>query len=217
MQRQIARPRGSIRSALRAVMKHSVPKIVEATLIPTALFYAAWMLVGHWAGYVAALTWGFGALLRRVRRRERIPGVLVLALIGLTVRSALALATGSSFLYFAQPIVGTTLIAVLFLASALTTRPFVARLAGDFYPLTADIAARLAIKRLFRNLTILWAGVNLLNAAAGLSLLLTLPTAVYIPTKTVAALTITALGVVATVTWSIRVAHREGLVLTATA
>ena len=207
---------GSTRSALRAVAKHSLPTIVEATLVPTAMFYVAWMLVGHWAGYAAALTWAYGAALRRLRRKVRIPGVLVLALVGLTVRTAMALATGSSFLYFAQPIAGTTLIALLFLASALTTRPFVARVAGDFYPLTADIVGRLPIKRLFKHLTYLWAAVNLVNAGVGLSLLLTLPTAVYIPTKTAVALAITTLGVVTTVLWSIRVAHREGLVLAVT-
>lgn len=204
------------RAALRAVAKHSLPTIVEATLIPTALFYTAWMAVGHWAAYLVALTWGYGAALRRVRRKERIPGILVLALIGLTARTIMALATGSSFLYFAQPIAGTTLIALLFLGSALTTRPFVARLAGDFYPLTADIVGRLRIKRLFRHLTVLWAAVNLVNAGVGLSLLLTLPTAIYIPTKTAVALAITTLGVVTTVAWSIRVARNEGLVLAVT-
>jgi hypothetical protein len=54
--------------------------------------------------------------------------------------------------------------------------------------------------------------VQLLNAAAGASLLLTTPTAVYIPTKTAVALAITACGVVLTVVWSLRVARREGLV-----
>jgi hypothetical protein len=124
-------------------------------------------------------------------------------------------ATGSTFLYFAQPIMGTSLVAVLFLASALTSRPFVARLAGDFYPLTPDIAGRLRVQRLFRNLTLLWAGVQLLNAGAGASLLVTLPTAAFIPTKTVVALLITAAGVVATVLASLRVARHEGLVTTA--
>src|SRR6476659_2050132 len=109
-----------MRPALRAVAKHSLPTIVEATLIPTSLFYVAWMSVGHWAGYLAALIWAYGAALRRLSRRERVPGILVLALIGLTVRTALAFATGSSFLYFAQPIAGTTVIAAVFLASALT-------------------------------------------------------------------------------------------------
>jgi hypothetical protein len=202
----------STRTTLLAVARHSLPTIVEATLVPTALFYVAFLTIGTWAAYAVALAWATGALVRRVRTGRRVPGILVLALLGLTVRTALAVATGSPFLYFAQPIMGTTVVAILFLASALTSRPFVARLAGDFYPMTPEVAQRLRIRRLFRHLTFLWAGVNLVNAAAGASLLLTMPTAAYVPTKTGVALFITASGIAATVVWSLRVAKREGLV-----
>ena len=202
----------STRTTLLAVARHSLPTIVEATLIPSALFYVALMTIGTWAAYAVALAWATGALLRRLRTGRRVPGILVLALVGLAVRTALAVATGSPFLYFAQPIMGTTIVAVLFLVSALTSRPFVARLAGDFYPMTPEVAQRLRIRRLFRNLTFLWAGVNLLNAGVGASLLLTMSTAAYVPTKTGVALFITASGIAATVIWSLRVAKREGLV-----
>ena len=202
----------STRTTLLAVARHSLPTIVEATLIPSALFYVALMTIGTWAAYAVALAWATGALLRRLRTGRRVPGILVLALVGLAVRTALAVATGSPFLYFAQPIMGTTVVAVLFLVSALTSRPFVARLAGDFYPMTPEVAQRLRIRRLFRNLTFLWAGVNLLNAGVGASLLLTMSTAAYVPTKTGVALFITASGIAATVIWSLRVAKREGLV-----
>jgi hypothetical protein len=147
-----------------------------------------------------------------LHQRLRVPGILIIALLGLTVRSVLALATGSAFVYFAQPILATGLIALLFLASSLTSRPFVARVAADFYPMTAEVAARQPLRRLFRRLTFLWAGVQLLQAAAGASLLLTLPTSVYVPTKTASALLITAAGVTVTVLLSLRVARREGLV-----
>ncbi len=202
----------SARATLLGVLRHSGPAVVEATLIPTALFYAGWLTLGPLAAYAAALIWSFGVLGHRLRRGARVPGVLVLALLGLTVRTGLAVATGSTFLYFAQPIMGTSVVALLFLGSALTSRPFVARLAWDFYPLTPEIAARHRVRRLFRGLTLLWAGVCLVNAGAGAGLLLTLPASIYIPTKTAAALLITAAGVTATVLWSLRVARHEGLV-----
>ena len=202
----------STRGTLAAVWRHSLPTVVDATLIPTALFYVAWMTIGRWPAYVVALAWAFAAVARRLWAGVRVPGILLLALVGLTIRTALALSTGSAFLYFAQPILGTGVIATLFLASCVARRPFVARLAGDFYPMTAEVAASKRIKRLFHHLTLLWAGVQLLNAAAGASLLLTLPTSIYIPTKTATALLITASGVVLTVVWSLRVARREGLV-----
>jgi hypothetical protein len=200
------------RSALHTVARRGFPTILETTLVPTALFYVAWLTLGHEWAYAVALGWACSALLRRLHLGVRVPGMLVIALIGLTVRTALALATGSSFVYFAQPILATSLVALVFLGSVATKRPFVARLAGDFYPLTVEIAARPRMRQLFRRLTLLWAGIQLLNAAAGASLLMTLPVAAYIPSKTGANLAITTCGVVLTVVWSLRVARAEGLV-----
>jgi hypothetical protein len=205
----------STRTTLVAVARHALPSIVEATLVPTALFYVAWMTLGHWPAYAAALAWTTGVLLRRLYRRDRVPGILVLALVGLTIRTALALSTGSAFLYFAQPILGTGVFAAVFLASCLARRPFVARIAGDFYPMTAEVAQIKRVRRLFHHLTLLWAGVQLLNACAGASLLLTMPTAAFVLTKTAVALAFTTCGVVLTVIWSLRVARREGLVAVA--
>src|SRR3954468_17071454 len=113
------------RTTLIGVARHSAPTLVEATLVPTALFYACWMTVGPWPAYLSALLWGFSALLRRMRRGLRVAGLLVVALLGLTVRSVLALAPGSAFVYFAQPILATGLVALVFLISAATRRPFV--------------------------------------------------------------------------------------------
>jgi hypothetical protein len=210
-------PITSTRATLHGVARHALPTVIEATLVPSALFFIGWVTVGKWAAFAAASIWGYGALARHLRSGQRVPGLLILALVGLTVRTALAVATGSTFLYFAQPIVGTSLMAMIFLGSTLTTRPFVARLAADFYPLTPQIAARGRVKRLFRDLTLLWAVVNLMNAAAALSLLLTLPTGIFIPTKTAVGLSITTLGVVITVVLSLRVVRDEGLGLAAPA
>src|SRR3954470_12357629 len=90
----------STRAALLTVLRHSAPTVIQATLIPTALFYTAWLTLGAFAGYAMALTWAYGVLLRRLRTGKRVPGILVLGLIGLTVRTALAVSTGSTFVYF---------------------------------------------------------------------------------------------------------------------
>jgi intracellular septation protein A len=204
----------STRTTLIAVAKHSLPSIIEASLIPSALFYVSWLTVGHTTAYAAALLWAFAVLVCRRHRGERIPGILVLALIGLTIRTILALCTGSAFLYFAQPILATGLFAAVFLISALAGRPFVARIAGDFYPMTAAVAQGQRVRRLFHRLTLLWAGVQLLNAAVSASLLLTLEPATFVAIKTGVVLAITTMGVVLTVVWSLRVARHEGLVAT---
>ena len=65
--------------------------------------------------------------------------------------------------------------------------------------------------RLFRRLTYLWAGVNATAAATSLTLLLTVPLAVFVGTATVAAWIITGSGVVLTVSDAVRTARSEGL------
>jgi len=200
------------RNTLIAVARHALPSIIEATLIPTLLFYVAWVTGNHSTAYAAALMWAVAVFICRRHRGERIPGILVLALIGLTIRTVLALWTGSSFLYFAQPILATGLFAAIFMMSCVARRPFVARIAGDFYPMTAEVAQRQRVRRLFHRLTILWAGVQLVNAGIAAAMLLTLSPATFIALKTGVTLAVTTFGVVLTVTWSLRVARHEGLV-----
>src|SRR6266404_2250687 len=89
--------------SLRAIARHALPNLVEATLVPTALFYLGWFTLGRWAAFAAALVWAYAMLARRMTRRQRVPGLLLLALLGLTVRTVAALATGSTFVYFVQP------------------------------------------------------------------------------------------------------------------
>jgi uncharacterized membrane protein len=53
----------------------------------------------------------------------------------------LAFASGNTYIYFLQPVISNVILALLFLLSLATTRPVVARLAADFYPMSADVAA----------------------------------------------------------------------------
>ena len=131
-------------SVLAAVARKSAPHLFEATIIPAALFYLFLVTIGMWTALVAALCWSYGALARRLLFRRGIPPILLLALIGLTARSVAALSSGSSFVYFLQPIFGTVAVAGLFLGS-LFGRPLVGRLAVDFCPLTPEVAARPAV------------------------------------------------------------------------
>jgi hypothetical protein len=198
-------------TVLRSVARKALPHLVEATLIPAALFYFFLMMAGVWIALIAALCWSYAALARRLLFRLGIPPILLLALVGLTVRSAVAVGSGSAFVYFLQPILGTLAVAGVFLIS-LFGRPLVGRLAIDFYPMTPELAARPAVLKLFRGLTILWAGVNVASAATTFVLLVTLPLATFVAAKMFVGVFITASGVLLTVSWSLRTARREGLV-----
>ena len=197
-------------SVFLAVVRRSGPHVIEASLIPTALFYSSLVIVGLSAAYASALLWLYASVAVRLLRRRPIPPLLVLGVIGITVRTAIAMASGSSFFYFAQPILGSLVMGCVFLVSILVGRPMVERLALEFWPLTPEMLDRPAVSRLLRGLTFWWAGVNLAIAAITLMLLLWLPMATYVAAKQVASLAIMGIGVAVTIDLALRTARREG-------
>jgi hypothetical protein len=197
---------------LRAVGRRSLPNLIEATLVPALLFYVLLVTIGSTAALLAGLGWALVAVLRRLVRRRPLPGLLVLATVGLVVRTIVALLSGSMFFYFVQPVATTVALAAVFAGSVLVGRPVITRLAHDFCPMAPDVAGRPAVAQLFAGLTVLWAGVHLLTAATTFGMLVSLPVPVFVLVKTVTSLGITVAAVVLTVAWSIRIARSENLV-----
>lgn len=197
-------------SVFLAVVRRSGPHVIEASLIPTALFYSSLVIMGLSAAYASALLWLYASVAVRLLRKRPIPPLLVLGVIGITVRTAIAMASGSSFFYFAQPILGSLVMGCVFLVSILLGRPMVERLALEFWPLTPEMLERPAVSRLLRGLTFWWAGVNIAIALTTLMLLLWLPMATYVAAKQVASLAIMGIGVAVTIDLALRTARREG-------
>ncbi len=189
-----------------------MPYLIEATIIPTALFYSL-LVVGdmRWA-LGGALLWTYGAVVRRAVRGRPVPGLLILATLGITVRVIVYLFNHNDFVYFVQPIMRTTMTGLVFAGSVAFGRPLIARFAGDFCPLAPDVSVRPGILSLFKRLSLLWALVNGLAAASSLALLLTVPVSVFVVTAAVSAWIVTCTGVVVTVADSVTTARREGLI-----
>ena len=204
------RMRPSKFSVVGAVGKRMVPYLIEATLIPSLVFYGLLMLTSElrWA-IVGALAWSYAAVGRRVVGGRAVPGLLILATLGISVRTLIYLLSNNSFIYFVQPIMRTVATATLFAVSVLIGRPLIARFACNFCPLSPDVRSRPAIVALFKRLPYLWAAVNALAASTSLTLLLTLPGAAFVGIATVAAWVITFTGVVLTVRDAVRTAHGE--------
>jgi hypothetical protein len=181
---------------LTALARHATPHILEATLIPLALFYGGLRVFGLWGALIAALLWSYSSLLRRLLMRRRVPGVLLLGIVGLTARTGLALATGSAFLYFLQPTLGTGLVATIFIGSTVLGRPLAMKLANDFMPLPDSLLAHAGVRRFFHRISLLWAGVFLANAGISLWLLVSQSLATFLWTRALASAVLTAGAVV---------------------
>ena len=200
----------SKRSILAMVVRRSGPHLLEATLIPAVLFYGCLVAVGLGAAYGAVVCWAYAALVRRIVRRDPVPPILVLSVVGITIRTVVAVVSRSSFIYFFQPILGSVAMGGVFLISVAVGRPIIATLAGEFWPITAEAHARPGVLRLFRRLTLLWAGVNLASAVLTAGLLVWLPLGPFLAMKQLCGLGLTASAVFLTVSMSLRTARREG-------
>lgn len=196
---------------LRQVFRRVLGSLTLACLVPAAVFYTCYLVWGIWPAIVAALVWSYGAIAVRRLTGRRTSGMLLLTAGVLTLRTVVALAAQSTFLYFLQPVLTDLVVGTAFLVSALLAKPMVTRLAGDFYPLTDELHARPRIQRLFRGLTFLWAAALLGKAAVVFALLLTQPLGTFVLTRAVVVPTtnITCLGL--TVLAAVLVARREGL------
>jgi hypothetical protein len=199
---------------LKMICRRSLPSLIEATLIPSLLFYAFLVVVGPAQAMCAALAWAYGSVLRRAVGGQRIPAVLQLAVAGLTIRTIVGLLSGT-FMYFLQPVATTLALSVVFLVSLRYGLPIIARMASDFCPLDDEIRARPAVTRLFSGLTLMWAGVHLVSAGITFAMLVTLPTATFVALRLVVSLTITLTAVVLTVWWAMRTAQSEQLIFAA--
>jgi hypothetical protein len=198
-------------SVVGAVVRRLIPFLIEATLIPTVVFYIFLATLGLFWAFVASAAWSFLCVGRRLLAGQVVPGLLVLACVGISIRTGVYLWSKNPVVYFLQPALRTLLTGGTFALSVVIGRPLIARFADDFCPLDPDVQVRPAITRLFRNLTYQWACVNLALAAMSLALLWTVSTTIFVGATTVLTWLITGTGVFLTVSASVRTARSEGL------
>ena len=181
--------------SLRLLARNAVAPVMEGVLIPLALFYTFMWIVGIWGAIAIALAWSWGAVVYRMVRGHRVSGLLLLAALGITVRTVLSVSTQSVFFYFLQPTLGTVVVAGAFLVSVPAGRPLAGRLAEDFLPMPEAFRSHPAVRRYFIRITLLWALVQLSNAALGFWLLMSQPVPVFLAAKTAGTLILTAVAI----------------------
>jgi len=199
------------RPPLRTVIRRVALSLLIACAIPGTLFYVFVVVADVWTAIAAALIWSYGAIAWRRLTRRRTSGLLILTAIVMTGRTAVAVVTDSTFLYFLQPIISDGVVATTFLLSLATARPMVARLAGDFYPMDHELSVRPRIRRLFWHLTVLWAALCLGKATMTLWLLQSQSLETFVLVKGISVLSLNALAVTVTIAAASMVARKEGL------
>jgi hypothetical protein len=181
--------------APRAALRHAAPVVFEGIIGPLVLFYATLLIFGFRGALISALCWSYVAVIRRIRRGERITALLMLGTLLLTLRTTVAFVTGSAFVYFIQPMAGAVCVAVVLLISAALRRPFTQRFAHDFCPLSPELLARPRVQKFFVQISVVWAAVLLLNAGLVLWMLLSSSLKMFILERTAATWSLTAAAI----------------------
>ncbi|MCZ7527128.1 MAG: hypothetical protein M5U14_12535 [Acidimicrobiia bacterium] len=198
---------------LSTLARHALPNVVESTLIPLVIFMVTLRVLGVWGALAGGLVWSYGALLRRVVTGRRVPGILLLGSVTLTARTAIALATGSVFVYFLQPTLGTVLVATAFLVSVPIGRPLAQRLANDFCPIPPHVLANEHVRRFFLRISLLWAFTQLANATVTIWLLVSQSVGTFVVAKTVVSAALTTSAIAVSTVWFKRSMTRHGILV----
>jgi hypothetical protein len=198
---------------LRTVARHAVPRFIEGTLIPLALFLVTLRILGVWGAMTAGLVWVYAAILVRVVMRRRVPGILLISALTITARTVIALASGSVVVYFLQPSLAGMLVAGAFLLSVPIDKPLAGRLANDFCPLPAEMHLNTHVRRFFRQISLLWAFAQTANAAITIWLLFSQSVGTFVVMRSVVSTTVTVAAIAASVLWFKRSMARNGIVV----
>jgi Protein of unknown function (DUF3159) len=195
----------------RAALRHAVPVIVEAVIAPVAIFYTALVFAGFRGALLGALGWSIAALLRRLHRKERISTLLYLDVALLSFRTVVAFLTKSALLYFIQPMAWSVFVAVVLIGSAFVRRPFTQRFAHDFCPLDPELLARPRVQQFFVRISLLWAGVLLVNTGLVFWLLLSASLKAFVLERTAITWTFTAAAIACSILGFTSTMRRDGI------
>jgi hypothetical protein len=154
--------------ALRPTLLRAGRLMLETVFVPTALLIVLLHTVGIIAGLYAVLSWCVFTVALRWLSGRHLPGTLLVCAGMLCARATVALLLSSAVVYLIQPVIGSVLMALLFLGSALLGRPITMRLARDFVSLPGHLLEHRGVRRVFTQTAALWGAGRLLDA--GLSL-----------------------------------------------
>ena len=194
-------PEDSALPSFRQIARRVVPQAVEASIIPAVIMFVLLNVAGGTVAILAALAWIVATASWRAVKRRSISGLTTLSIIRLTVRSVIAIALGSTFVYFIQGSIGGFALASAFLVSVAMARPLVRRFAEDVTDLPRHVIRQPRVHRVLRRLSLMWGVVGIAHAVTGLLLLLHLSTNAYVVVNAALSVAVPATLIAVSVVW----------------
>ena len=146
------------------IAKYAARTVLTASVLPMALFYLVMSYSDLHTAILATVGWYYLGLVLRVLRKRPVIGAAALGAGLMTVRAVVAFWSGSTFLFFLQPVAGTIATATMIAVTAMAGRPLIERLFHDFVPMPPALSERLHAGKYFRHASMLWSVAYLLNA-----------------------------------------------------
>ncbi|HKE66299.1 MAG TPA: hypothetical protein VKB59_16830 [Micromonosporaceae bacterium] len=157
--------------AIRPALMRAGRLFLETIAVPTVLLFVLLHTVGLAWALCAVLGWCVVTVAVRWLHGAHMPGTLIVCAGMLCARASVALILSSAIVYLVQPIIGSILMAGLFLGSAFVGRPITVRLARDFVKLPVHILHHHGVRRMFTQVAMLWGVGRLIDAGMSLGFL----------------------------------------------
>jgi hypothetical protein len=155
----------------RLILGRGLPLFAAEGLVPVAVFYALWKLVGLTPAIVVATALSLAIAWWQLRRGAN--GALAVASAAfIVIQTIVALATHSAEVYVARSIVVSALWGCAYFISVAIGRPLTGVLAEVWYPFPRWFQASVPYRREFGLQSIVWGVTCFLRAGAGLAVLL---------------------------------------------
>jgi hypothetical protein len=185
--------------------------LAESLGLPVAGYLVGAALGGQLAGMAAAtgVVW-LTVAVRKVATR-RVPSLLAISALMLTLQTALVIATGSTLFFLLQFPLANLALCILFARTAPTRKPLVAQLAAEVVGLRLPSRRHPGLDRFFQEATWLWAAIFAASTAGLAAALAIAPASMILLLSTIVTAGGAAAGASLCVLWFIRVLRRLGL------
>jgi hypothetical protein len=155
----------------RLLLSRGAPAFALEGVLPVMVFYGAWREAGLGAGVAASSAAAGLVVLWQVRRGYDV-ALAAATLVFIVIQAAVGLASHSTTVYLAQPVVLSALWGIAYLGSVAIGRPLIGAFASAWYPFPPEFKASGRYRREFGMQSIVWGLYCLLRAGLRLWALL---------------------------------------------
>jgi hypothetical protein len=155
----------------RFLLGRGLPQFAVEAVGPVLAFYLGWRVWGLAGGILAAGAVSL-ALAAVLLRRGSDVSVVALGVVFVVIQAGVGLASHSTTVYLAQPVVFSALLGVAYVVSVGVGRPLIGVFACAWYPFPDWFKETDAFRREFALQTLVWAAYCIVRAALRLVVLL---------------------------------------------